>query len=175
MIKYTIPALLTGLVMIAGIFAILPVYEASTVHLTLQGDAAQLITISQTGIEPGTGGQDQVVFTIGQAFIVHNIVTTRTNDANNDCDMDAAVVSTNLIATTEITEPNPGTTAADGDQENLIDLATAGDTNVIFGSTTLIVQTNDAGACDADDSFTISAVIETRGDVTPGGVGIVVD
>ena len=55
--KMTIPSLLLGIVMIAGIFAFMPVYEASTVHTTIQSTTVRIVEV--TAEERGTGAGDQ--------------------------------------------------------------------------------------------------------------------
>ena len=47
--KITIPALLLGVVMIAGAFAFMPVQEASTVHTTSGNSAIQELVSEITG------------------------------------------------------------------------------------------------------------------------------
>ena len=41
MTNYTIPAILTAVIMMTGYFALMPVYDASTVHTTILGNAAR--------------------------------------------------------------------------------------------------------------------------------------
>jgi len=44
--KLTIPAILVATVMVAGIFAFIPVEQASTVHETIQGTQNQLVRVA---------------------------------------------------------------------------------------------------------------------------------
>ena len=52
--KIAIPALLLGVVMIAGAFAILPVQEASTVHTTIQANTMKFSAIVLTSTDIDT-------------------------------------------------------------------------------------------------------------------------
>ena len=48
MIKYTIPIMLVATVLVAGIFAFMPINEASTVHTTIQNSQLQIKTTTDT-------------------------------------------------------------------------------------------------------------------------------
>ena len=48
MINLTIPAILVGIVMVAGIFAFMPVQQASTVHTTIQAGQSSLFSVTVT-------------------------------------------------------------------------------------------------------------------------------
>lgn len=48
MIKYTLPIMLVATVLVAGIFAFVPINEASTVHTTIQNSQLQIKTTTDT-------------------------------------------------------------------------------------------------------------------------------
>ncbi|MCH7647030.1 MAG: hypothetical protein IIA83_00265 [Thaumarchaeota archaeon] len=78
--KLTIPALLLGVVMIAGAFAFMPVQEASTVHTTgiTQGTTSTTTTFTPTGTTTG-----DLVFTCGadSGCVIQEIYVSTSNSA----------------------------------------------------------------------------------------------
>jgi len=49
--KLTIPAILVATVMVAGIFAFMPVQQASTVHTTIQGTQLEIRQVTAVGVD----------------------------------------------------------------------------------------------------------------------------
>ena len=52
--KFTIPAMLLGVVMIAGVFALMPVYDASTVHTSAAGAGIRFLQLTDICTVPAT-------------------------------------------------------------------------------------------------------------------------
>jgi len=76
--KLTIPTILVATVMVAGIFAFMPVEQASTVHTTIQ---LQTVIKSDTDMD----ATDTIVLTCTQPFSVTSIVFETDNaDATDD-------------------------------------------------------------------------------------------
>ena len=66
--KFVIPIILTATILIAGIFALMPVERVSTVHTTILGDHLTLmISTASTNIF----GEGDIVCTSTAAFLVH--------------------------------------------------------------------------------------------------------
>lgn len=59
MIKYTIPIVLASIVLVAGIFAFMPIQQATTVHTTIQASTVQLVDSELTSAN--TADQDIVI------------------------------------------------------------------------------------------------------------------
>jgi len=97
--KLAIPALLLGVVMIAGAFAFMPVQEASTVHTSVGGAANQfkVITAPQvTGLVIEGGAT--TTLTCATGCIVHGITISMTSaDASGNIAGDAMLVDGSAI------------------------------------------------------------------------------
>ena len=59
MMRYTIPMILTSIVLVAGIFAFVPIQQATTVHTTIQASTVQLVDSELTTVN--TTDQDIVI------------------------------------------------------------------------------------------------------------------
>ena len=89
--RYTIPSILTGIVLIAGIFAFMPVYEAATVHTTIQNTM-----IRGTGTFDGpdwdaAGGTDELNLECTAATLVHEISLNPGGLGATDDDIDMLI------------------------------------------------------------------------------------
>ena len=95
-------------------------------------------------------------------------------DDGTFCDLGVTVVSTNLVSSLDIAEPDPGIFEADNDVETLIDFNTDADIPIIFGTTTLTATLQSGADCDDNTSrIAVIAAVEVQGDnaVTGGVVG----
>ena len=63
MSKLTIPAILVATIMVAGIFAFMPVEQASTVHDSITAAAVGLACVTETLTVAGEIDNDEVIFT----------------------------------------------------------------------------------------------------------------
>ena len=92
MIKYAIPAILVATVMVAGMFAFIPVEQASTVHTTIQGSQAQMQQGEDDTDRISGGAAEASTVTIGTnnntPFIVHSIIVCGTSDDGTGDDGD---------------------------------------------------------------------------------------
>ena len=167
--KLAIPAILVATVMVAGIFAFMPVEQASTVHTTIQDTTANLLELTATGVTPATAATDTATWTIDEPFRVVNIIATNEVDDGTNNDLAPSTVFTNLIISNWITEPNPPVANAVGNVRQIID-ATSFDDGVealaLIGTTTLTVTLADAADHAATDAWTITVLIEVIGSVT---------
>ena len=87
--KFAITTILVATVLVAGIFAFMPVEQASTVHTTIQDSQVIVTKISSasTAFSAADSATDSKVFTLNptEAFVLHAIiVTTADNDATSD-------------------------------------------------------------------------------------------
>ena len=78
--KIAIPALLLGVVMIAGAFAFMPVQEASTVHTTILAGSMEPFAATTAAVATASGGQLTATFTCtsGQTCVIYDAVVTVT-------------------------------------------------------------------------------------------------
>jgi len=108
--KIAIPALLVATVMVAGAFAFVPVEQASTVHLSAEGQGFKTATVGTTDFDAGS----IVTLTCTQQTLVYEIIVDATgslaadNDYDINVDVDGAgvqVVDANYIATVHAGAP----------------------------------------------------------------------
>jgi len=101
--KFAIPALLLGVVMIAGTFALMPIYEANTVHNTiLQGRTVQVTATLHDVLEDrdADGAHDEFTWVVSDTTplnmrTVHVAVTVELDgDTNQNCAADGVEVIT---------------------------------------------------------------------------------
>jgi len=142
--KLTIPAILVATVMVAGIFAFMPVEQASTVHTT--GTTQGAVTTTTTFTAASTG---DIIWTCGSAggCVVQDIYLTS--------DGTTILALTTLVVTTDAE-----TLTVDG---NAPDLATTGVTALVSGGEQLQPIVIPAG-----DTLTL-----TVGTLTAGGVVVI--
>ena len=76
MIKFYIPILLSVTIVIAGVFALMPVYEASTVHTTLQETSTNFVTVTATA----TTEDDDFIITCGAGIDACRILEVYLNE-----------------------------------------------------------------------------------------------
>jgi len=83
--KLTIPAILVATVMVAGIFAFMPVEQASTVHTTAAGQGFKTATVGTADFDAG----DIVTLTCTLQTLVYEITVDVTGSlaADNDYDI----------------------------------------------------------------------------------------
>lgn len=72
--RFILPSILLGTVLIAGLFAVLPIEKASTVHTTLQTSIGTLQTIVFTDTDwNDAGSEDQIRVTCTNAAVLYGI------------------------------------------------------------------------------------------------------
>jgi len=80
--KVLVPSILAATVMVAGMFAFMPVEQASTVHIGSQLYAIEVLTITDTDVTEGTD-----VYTLtcnGDAMAVHTTIFHDLQGTNTD-------------------------------------------------------------------------------------------
>ena len=170
--KLTIPAILVATVMVAGIFAFMPVEQASTVHLsgTITGVASQIILVSGV-ITPAAGGDatDAIacVKTSTNPFHVLAVNLATTLDANTNLDL--AVFVDGELSTDLSDDPGSDITAvtavgtADDNFDYLAVNTLVGNPNLAGTTTVTFGPLADATAGDAVDEVTVSFIIAASG------------
>jgi len=151
--KLTIPAILAATVMVAGIFAFMPVEQASTVHATSALATVEVLTFTDADVTEGT---DVYSLTCtGDAFV--NSVYVQQLPANDGATADLTV----SIGTT--TSGAAGLLAA-SDADAAISLAIVFDVPVETGE---VLTMTTAGTVDGDDGdLDIFAVVTRAGGTT---------
>ena len=81
--KLVIGAIATATVLLAGIFAFLPVQQANAVHLSIQAATAGPTTLTSLGIDPAAGGT-AVTLTCDVAFQLIDVDIVNTTDPAAD-------------------------------------------------------------------------------------------
>jgi len=162
--KLTIPTILVATVMVAGMFAFMPVQQASTVHTTSAGSSTDLLTLTTTPLN--AAATDTNTWTIGSPFCVVSIsfITTTGSAAGVALDYGIPTIATNLALAADNVMANPGAIADDVTSGELL-LSTDANAPQICGTTTLVLVTT-VGAGDATDSALWTVLIETNGSVS---------
>ena len=173
--KITIPALLLGVVMIAGAFAFMPVQEASTVHTTASGAATQIKTITSASVAGAVleGGTSTTLTCNGECIVLAIKATIVTGDGDEEVNISADTITVDgTVQNHEIFNMTAGADLAD---DNLLTSAT-GVNNISDGmsgsgpqffavqSALVIPWTDIAGTFDADDSLVVEFIIEQAAD-----------
>ena len=165
--KFLIPAILVATVLVAGIFALMPIEQASTVHTTIQGSQMVLTPLTLASTVAADDNQVQIQCGATAAVdrdrpftVVTMVLAITQDDAGDNIDYDAleidgvAVTDTNVatFAANQI-----GTNQAvrlDVVPSDFITLAADGELDLILVKT-------DAGAA---DNISGNAMILTRSD-----------
>jgi len=86
--RYTMPTILIATVMVAGMFAFMPVEEASTVHDTIQGSQSQIQQAEDLNDRTAAEDNDVARVTISTSnndpFIVQTLIVCATSGADSD-------------------------------------------------------------------------------------------
>jgi len=179
--KITIPTILTATILVAGIFAFMPVEQASTVHTTIQDSqtAIKSVTSAVTAYSAADSATDSKVFTLdpNKAFVLEEIIITV---ADNDATSDGADAVSVIELTVDgkalgLTDFIVGTTGATiAGTEFLKSESEAG--FEIFGASDKVAITIDAVADGAGGTITpdvtVTFVIRAPSDTTLGTVGV---
>jgi len=162
--KVTIPALLTITVLVAGIFAFMPVDEVSTVHTTILA-ATTGIACATEAVDMGAEiDDDTILFTFDQPIILFSMEFN--GDANllgDDLGFDAITIDgANAIANLGVFEE----VLDDTPDLNWIEEGPWQTSNVYVGATiTMTADDNGAEDVDANDDFTVTfcGLVENAG------------
>ncbi len=161
--KIVIPTILAATILVAGMFAMMPVEKASTVHSSI---ASSPLALTAT-IQPATAAADVATWTIGQPFCVVSVSNAAATDANANLDLAIWAVSTNLVPVGDTgLAVNLGAGAASDAAHDILNQEAAGVISTpICGTTTLSVG-NTAAAGDATiDTMVVTVLVQTRGTV----------
>jgi len=171
-------AILAATVLVAGIFAFLPIQKASTVHTTIQGNAmSKIITVSgnaaprQTNITPAAGGDatdaTSCVKTSTSPFEVIAVILETTTDTNSNLDLAAFAdgeLSTNLADDPGVNITADVAVGTADDKFNYLSVNAVPGAQPIVGTTTVTFgPLADATAGDAADEVTVTFVLRVDG------------
>jgi len=157
MTKFVIPSILAVTILIGGVFAFMPVEQASTVHTTIQASTTDVIVDSGNTktIADGVATSTQTItLTFTGDAVVTSIKVSIPAEGADDYDI-SGVTSRGvaLLESTAIVDPGPGTAISVDLMNNFGQLAVAsGDTIVI---TVLEEDTTDG----ADATATVDVVM----------------
>ena len=183
--KIVIPVILTVTILIAGIFAMAPIQEASTVHTTIQASVGESFRISSGSQDLGTqGGTNTYTLSCTDACIVetiHGWTTTDTDDNDIICIINISgvvpVLETNLACTT--TDNALGDLSVGAAPSNIVDLlkmvqslaptgadqSTVESISVAAGGTVVVSISNSAG--NNDETFVVVFTGRNLGNTAP--------
>jgi len=174
--KITIPAILVATVMVAGMFAFVPVEQASTVHTSAAGAAIQLKVITAAavdGIELDTA--PSTTLTCPDGCIVNGItltIVTDTGDEELNIAVDAILVDGeaieseifDMVAGDDLTDVNIFTST--DPVRNIADAQTEAHPPIYVENDLVIPWLDIAGTWGAGDSLTVKFLVEEGADVT---------
>jgi len=110
MIKYAIHSVLTLTVLVAGIFAFMPIEEVSTVHTTIQATSMKIVEVSSTVANFDLDADDELAITSDKPFSIIGINCVEV-DAGNAEDMIAWTSRIQGTATGELFTEELATTS----------------------------------------------------------------
>ena len=160
MMKIALPVLLAGIIMIAGIFAMLPIDKATTVHTTIQGTqlnsmSSAILTDLSTNVTAGCGAT-------GGDFLVY---FTFTNSSTIPAPGVFTQLGVNDLATTGGTDFV--VTLAIGNQTSVSGVigGTTGETLTFFGNSTSLSAA--AGTSGLEDTGDLAITVVCQSGSTP--------
>ena len=174
--KLTIPAILTATIMVAGMFAFMPVEQASTVHLSAAGASTQLKTVTAAAVLGAViDGGTVTTLTCPGGCVVKDITVTIVNDTGDEevnITADTITVDGNIINhevfdvvagldTTDLSLFQTGVGAT-----NIFDSAVGVVPEIVVEDTMALTWTDIAGTYTATDSLLVKFIIEETADVT---------
>ena len=150
----TIPSILAGVILVAGIFAFMPIDQASTVHTTIQASTTQMSIATDTKTVTDTGTVFRVTCPAGSAGC--HILEMYIRDNDGGADLDVALIQLRMNGETF-------TIAADGANTTVGADATA----LVNGVSGLAITASDIITVNLDgnsDTYTLTVVSQTEGD-----------
>ena len=175
--EFTIPAILVTTVIIAGMFAFMPVQEASTVHPIIQESSINLVTVTSTSAT--VGADDAFLISCPSGSDGCRILEIYLdNDTGNDLDPGAATVDLDGTGSESAFPISEDTHANITDD---IPVALNGVSNVVLPADASLKLAMDADGTDTDYSITVIAeteantsitVVKVEGSAEPEGPGM---
>ena len=154
--KLVIPSILAATVLVAGIFSLIPVQKASTVHSTIQAATTKLTSVTKT--DTNVDSTDTASVTCTQSFVVRTIQADIANSVAADItavissDADGAAAA--FVPVNILSGVNVGATS-----ENVVDAA-------LPASGTVTITFTEVAADGGDEALTAFFIIEVSGDGT---------
>jgi len=158
MIKYTIPSVLIAITLVAGIFAFMPIEQATTVHTTIQASTTHLVSSTQEA----TATNDEFRVTcptssdgciINEAFLLNENITA--------ADIDSIQLEVGGVADFELADDNANGNVA---QDNVLpltgvsELAIGNDDAVCFSTTGVFTA--------AGNAYSLKVIATVEGDLS---------
>ena len=151
--KLTIPTILVATVMVAGIFAFMPIEQASTVHTTIQDTQAQVRSLALASVAITTAADGVGTLTCNQPYMVNSVnwVTIHDN-ASDDYAIPAITVDGETVQGISL----PGEPGADAD----VTLNLVVNAGAATGTNTVLTQDKTAnGGVDGVAADTVSFIV----------------
>jgi hypothetical protein len=166
MSKLVIPAILATTILAAGMFVMMPVYKASTVHSGLQASLGGNLVVLTATVNPANAATNTATWTLGVPFCVMGVYRTGGSDANTNLDVGVFTLATDLSpAATTALAIDDAAGAASIAAADILGREAAGVIEMpACGATSVTVETS-ATAGDAADTNVLSVIAQTRGSV----------
>jgi len=160
--RYTIPAILTVTVLLAGMFAFMPVEQASTVHDTIQASSIQIQTVDSTPASFAIADDDEMRISSTDAYLVLGIECTFADTDNSVSDATPGPVITvdGAIATPGFNLADPGVTSTDRYLTDVSDYVSEG------GADSLVFDWGAITGENADETIDCTVAFLASGDDT---------
>ena len=161
--KLTIPAILVATVMVAGMFAFMPVQQASTVHDTIQATTTQIQSVASTTAAFAIDDEDELRISSTDAYQVLAITCTfvDTDSGVGDATAAAPVVTIDGATVTVATNlGDPGASLTAQMQPNGVDWVSDG------GADSFVLDWGDITGESGDESIDCTVTFLASGDDT---------
>jgi len=151
----TIPSLLAATILVAGIFAFMPIEEASTVHTTIQANTSQISVVTDQSVVANTASDFRVTCGAGSAGCrILDIYLD--NDDSTAEPVDAGIIT--LVLNGESIQLAADAGNLTQDSQSTVAL------NGVAGVTMTAEDTILVTVAGTSDDFNITVIAETEGD-----------
>jgi len=153
--RITIPSLLAATILVAGIFAFMPIEEASTVHITIQSNISQFSVVTTQSTADGTGENFRITCATGSAGC--RILDVYLDDDDSTAETLDAGAITLVMNTESIVLAADGANLITASQATVVLNGIAG-VSMTEGDTILVVINGNT------DDYTLTVIAESEGD-----------
>lgn len=158
--KIEITAMLVGVMLIAVGFLIQPVQQATAIHPTIQANVVRQFVLTATlTVDNAAGADEEALWILGQPFETISQVARFSVDTNNNCNLAASNIRTDLIPETGFFETDPAINTALNAVRDL-------EIDSIPGNTRLAITLLEEATCEAADAQVVSVLVRTSGALT---------
>lgn len=161
--KYAIPLILLAVVLVAGIFAFMPVQQASTVHTTIQDTNTRLSAVLVQNIDTDINDFLITCPAASEGCIISDVILHDT-DAVQDVNINSIDYTANSVAG----DPTIVTISVQAIPANGVAFVNAISGMAMAGGDTIRIDLNDPGVATLVDIQVIATVEASQADITVG-------